>query len=266
MGAEGSARHRLGGSPWCLPSAAPCACAFQHRIDNTDLPAWTGKFFTGVPARPAPPRDHTDDRDHPVRLRLCRSPTVVGAVMIAVSLMMVSQVPTFSFKRIRVPHHNVLPACWWSAAGRLPRQHSWITLLAVGAAYIALSLEHQRLRQTERQRPTAVPDDIDTSATRRPSRPFDATARPASCSTRRCGGSSIRPLEVRRRPGMSEKAAESAHLSVIVIGQGVDVKNQADVLELQAVKAGSQVAALVDDVRDQPMHLRASPIGVNSSP
>src|SRR5215831_4578835 len=106
----------LGGIGWALSLVFAVCCAlrlarFNTRIDNADLPAWTGKFFTGVPA--------------PAGAGLAISPMiatfqfgpgyvdqapVVGAVILAVSLLMVSQVPTFSFKRIRVPHHNVVPA------------------------------------------------------------------------------------------------------------------------------------------------------------
>src|SRR5262249_56565372 len=65
-------------------------------------------------------------------------PVIVGAVLLATSLLMVSRVPTFSFKRVRVPHRLVVPtllivgllaACLVS----LP----WVTLLLVSGAYIA---------------------------------------------------------------------------------------------------------------------------------
>jgi CDP-diacylglycerol---serine O-phosphatidyltransferase len=92
-------------------------------------------------------------------------PAVVGAVMLAVSLMMVSQVPTYSFKRIRVPHHNVLPALL--VVGLLAAclvSIPWITLLAVGVAYIAsIPWSITAYGKLSRQRPAVVPDDIDTS-------------------------------------------------------------------------------------------------------
>src|SRR5262249_39812280 len=92
-------------------------------------------------------------------------PAVVGAVILAVSLLMVSQIPTFSFKRIRVPHHNVVPALL--VVGLLAPclvSMPWETLLGVGAAYIAsIPWSISAYGKLSRQRPTVVPDDVDNS-------------------------------------------------------------------------------------------------------
>ena len=161
----------LRGFGWVLALVFAVCCAlrlarFNTRIDNADLPAWTGKFFTGVPAPAGAGLAIT-----PMIATLqfgpgyVDQPAVVGAVMLAVSLMMVSQVPTYSFKRIRVPHHNVLPALL--VVGLLAAclvSIPWITLLAVGAAYIAsIPWSISAFGKLSRQRPTAVPDDIDTT-------------------------------------------------------------------------------------------------------
>ena len=161
----------LRGLGWVLALVFAVCCAlrlarFNTRIDNADLPAWTGKFFTGVPA--------------PAGAGLAIAPMiatfqfgpgyvdqapVVGAVMLAVSLLMVSQIPTFSFKRIRVPHHHVVPALL--VVGLLAAclvSIPWITLLLVGAAYIAsIPLSISAYGKLSRQRPTVVADDIDSS-------------------------------------------------------------------------------------------------------
>src|SRR5439155_20506734 len=47
--------HSAGGLGWavCLLFAVCCAlrlARFNTKLDNTDLPAWTSRFFTGVPA------------------------------------------------------------------------------------------------------------------------------------------------------------------------------------------------------------------------
>ncbi len=92
-------------------------------------------------------------------------PAITGAVVLAVSLLMVSTVPTYSFKRVRVPQHYVVPtllivgllaACLVSVP--------WITLLAVGAIYTAsIPLGIFAYGKLSRQRPAVQPDDIDTS-------------------------------------------------------------------------------------------------------
>jgi len=161
----------LRGLGWVLALVFAVCCAlrlarFNTRIDNADLPAWTGKFFTGVPA--------------PAGAGLAIAPMiatfqfgpgyvdqapVVGAVVLAVSLLMVSQIPTFSFKRIRVPHHHVVPALL--VVGLLAAclvSIPWITLLLVGAAYIgSIPLSISAYGKLSRQRPTVVADDIDSS-------------------------------------------------------------------------------------------------------
>src|SRR5215467_7331509 len=163
--------ENLRGAGWALALVFSVCCAlrlarFNTRIDNTDLPAWTGKFFTGVPA-PAgaglaiSPMIATFQFGPGYADR----PAVVGAVILAVSLLMVSQVPTFSFKRIRVPHHNVVPALF--VVGLVAAclvSMPWATLLLVGVAYLAsIPWSISAYGKLSRQRPTVVPDDADSS-------------------------------------------------------------------------------------------------------
>lgn len=163
--------HDLRGIGWVVALAFAVCCAlrlarFNTRIDNTDLPVWTSRFFTGVPAPAGAGLALT-----PMLATFefgpgyFDKPVIVGAVMFAVSLLMVSQVPTFSFKRVRVPHHNVVPALLVvGLLAALLVSEPWITLLLVAVAYIASIpwsiLAHRRL---SRQRPATVPDDTDAS-------------------------------------------------------------------------------------------------------
>src|SRR5471030_1247624 len=80
-------------------------------ISDTPPPAWTGSFFTGVPAPAGAllaliPLVMSFEGE----ARWPRHPLVVGAVMVLIGGLMVSRLPTFSFKRGRVPRHLVLPA------------------------------------------------------------------------------------------------------------------------------------------------------------
>jgi CDP-diacylglycerol--serine O-phosphatidyltransferase len=163
----------LRGVGWALALVFAVCCAlrlarFNTRIDNADLPAWTGKFFTGVPAPAGAGLAITPMiATFQFGPGYVDQPAVVGAVMLAVSLLMVSQVPTFSFKRIRVPHHNVVPALL--VVGLLAAclvSLPWITLLMVGLAYIcSIPLSISSYGKLSRQRPAPVADDTDTRNT-----------------------------------------------------------------------------------------------------
>lgn len=83
---------------------------FNTKIDNADVPAWSGRFFTGVPAPAGAGL---------VLLPLILSleygnsffsqPPVVGAMLLFVAGLLVSRLPTYSFKRIKIKPANVLP-------------------------------------------------------------------------------------------------------------------------------------------------------------
>ena len=105
-----------GGVGWALVLLFSVCCAlrlarFNTMLGQPDLPPWAYNFFTGVPA--------------PAAAVLALMPMMVsfqlGAdsffaswllnaiVLVAVSFLMVSKIPTFSGKRSRVPHRYVLP-------------------------------------------------------------------------------------------------------------------------------------------------------------
>ncbi|MGH6962260.1 MAG: CDP-alcohol phosphatidyltransferase family protein, partial [Dongiaceae bacterium] len=160
----------LGGIGWALTLLFGVCCAlrlarFNTRLENTDLPAWTGRFFVGVPAPAGAglalvPMMATFQ----FGTGFFDRPAIVGALVLAVSLLMVSQVPTYSFKRVRVPHHLVVPtllvvgllaACLVS----LP----WVTLLGVGLVYAcSMPLSIYDYGKLNRQRPAPASDDIET--------------------------------------------------------------------------------------------------------
>lgn len=134
--------NQVRGFGWVVALLFAVCCAlrlarFNTHIDNTDVPAWTNRFFVGVPA-PAgaglaivPMIASLEFGD-----AYLRNPWLVGAVATAVALLMVSRVPTFSIKRIRIPQDWVVPTLLLvglSAAclATMP----WITLLAVGVVY-----------------------------------------------------------------------------------------------------------------------------------
>jgi CDP-diacylglycerol--serine O-phosphatidyltransferase len=109
-------------------------------LADTPPPLWTGSYFTGVPA--------------PAGALLALIPLlvsfetetawprhvlIVGTVLVAVGGLMVSRVPTFSFKKGRVPRHFVLPVLLGAALvmGVLASS-PWIGVSLLGLVYVCL--------------------------------------------------------------------------------------------------------------------------------
>src|SRR5882724_515735 len=109
-------------------------------VADTPPPVWTGSYFTGVPA-PAGALlalvplmvSFEAEATWP------RHAVVVGAVLIVVGGLMVSRLPTFSFKKGRIPRHLVLPTLLAVALvmGVLASS-PWIGLSLLGLVYVSL--------------------------------------------------------------------------------------------------------------------------------
>lgn len=104
-----------GAAAW-LPVLFYAMCAalrlarFNTALEDDSPPAWTRNYFTGVPS-PA----GAGLALLPLILanlfgdEVFRRPEVVGFVLVAVGILMVSTLPTFSFKKFKVDHRWVLP-------------------------------------------------------------------------------------------------------------------------------------------------------------
>lgn len=100
---------------WIVALMFSACCAlrlarFNTNLDEPDAPPWASNFFTGVPAPAAAGLALL-----PMFLSLqvgdgfVRNPIVVSAVMITVAGLMVSRVPTFAFKKMKIANQWVLP-------------------------------------------------------------------------------------------------------------------------------------------------------------
>ncbi len=111
---------------------------FNTNLDEPDMPPWAYNFFTGVPAPAGAGR---------VLLPLVlsvqfgagvfRKPWVVGQFMVVVSGLLVSRIPTYAFKKFKVPHPWVLPTMLF--VGLLAASivsAPWLTLSIVVIAYV----------------------------------------------------------------------------------------------------------------------------------
>ncbi len=133
-----------GGFGWALVLLFAVCCALRLARFNTmlgdDLPPYAYNFFTGVPAPAAAglvlfPMVASFQFDAGFFDR----PAVVAVFLLGVSFLMVSTIPTFSFKKVRIPHKWVLPILL--VIGLLAAflvTEPWLTLVVVGVLYVGM--------------------------------------------------------------------------------------------------------------------------------
>ena len=133
---------QLAGFGWAVVLCFAVCCGLRLARFNTqlgaELPAYAYNFFTGVPAPAGAGLVMVPMfASFEFGLAIFRSPFVNGVVLACVAALMVSRVPTFSFKRFRIPGEWVLPMLLviGALAGFLTTE-PWATLLVVGALYI----------------------------------------------------------------------------------------------------------------------------------
>ncbi len=127
---------------WALVLLFAVCCAlrlarFNTMIGQPDLPPWAYNFFTGVP---------TPAGAGLVLVPMMLSfelgggffdrPFVVAVFLVGTSFLMVSRLPTYSFKGLRIPHDYVLPSLL--VVGLLAAflvTAPWILLSLIGLSY-----------------------------------------------------------------------------------------------------------------------------------
>ncbi len=143
---------------WAVAVFFAICCGLRLARFNTqlgaELPPYAYSFFTGVPAPAGAglvmvPMLATFE----FGLEIFRSPYLNAVVLAGVAALMVSRVPTFSFKRFRVPSEWVLPMLLVvGGLAAFMTTEPWATLLAIGALYIVsipLSVRsYRRLRRS----------------------------------------------------------------------------------------------------------------------
>jgi len=147
---------------WVATLMFPICSALRLARFNTALladtppPVWTGSYFTGVPAPAGAllvliPLVVSFEAE----AAWPRHPLVVGATLVVVGGLMVSRLPTFSFKKGRVPRHLVLPSLLGAALVMgVIASSPWIGLSLLGLVYLCLIpfswLAYQRQASRER--------------------------------------------------------------------------------------------------------------------
>jgi CDP-diacylglycerol--serine O-phosphatidyltransferase len=136
--------HQLGGIGWASSLFLAVCCAlrlarFNTALEDPDKPAFAYNYFVGVPA-PAggalalmPMMIWFEWPTGPFREALLTS-----VWLVVIGLLMVSRLPTFAFKKVKIPHAYVLPML--VGAGLLTAalfSAPWLTLVILGIVYLA---------------------------------------------------------------------------------------------------------------------------------
>ncbi len=134
-----------GGYGWAMVLLFSVCCAlrlarFNTMIGEPDLPPYAYNFFTGVPA-PAAAGLVLMPLVFTIQFGggFFDQPVVVSVFLMGVSFLMVSKIPTFSFKKVRVPHRWVLPILLIiGLAAAFLVTEPWLTLSLLGCLYLGM--------------------------------------------------------------------------------------------------------------------------------
>ena len=147
--------HNLGGFGWmCALFFATCMALrlarFNTKLDDTDPPPFAARFFTGVPAPAAAGLGCLPlISSFVIGQEVVSQPIFVAIWMVIVGLMMVSSIPTYSFKGTRLPQKLMLPILVIAGlviAGFL--SEPWMTLGSIIVAYLlTLPLSYRSYRR-----------------------------------------------------------------------------------------------------------------------
>ena len=136
--------HDLGGFGWGLVLLYAVCCALRLARFNTALgdpnpPPWAKFYFTGVPAPAGAglailPMVATFE----VGRGFFDRPAVAAVTLVLVASLMISRIPTFSIKQIKLTPEHMLPALLFvGLAAALLASAPWTTFLIVGVLYMA---------------------------------------------------------------------------------------------------------------------------------
>jgi CDP-diacylglycerol--serine O-phosphatidyltransferase len=159
-----------GGFGWALVLLFSVCCAlrlarFNTMIGEPDLPPYAYNFFTGVPA-PAAAGLVLMPLVFTIQFGggFFDQPPVVAVFLLGVSFLMVSKIPTFSGKKMRIPHKWVLPILLViGLAAAFLVTEPWLTLSVVGTLYLGMiPLSLRSFARLKAQAEAAPPDEGST--------------------------------------------------------------------------------------------------------
>jgi len=156
-----------GGIGWALSLLLAICCVlrlarFNTMLGEPDLPSWAHNYFVGVPAPAAAflailPMILSFQFESGI----FSSPWTVGIFVLGVSFLMISQIPTFAFKRVRVPVVWVLPLMIVvGIAAAFLVTEPWATFGVLGLIYLgSIPFAVVSFRRLQRRAAQGVPLD-----------------------------------------------------------------------------------------------------------
>ncbi|MEZ5862321.1 MAG: CDP-diacylglycerol--serine O-phosphatidyltransferase [Geminicoccaceae bacterium] len=176
--------HDVRGLGWAVALVFATCCAlrlarFNAELDAPERPRWALYFFTGVPAPAAAGLALLPIMaSFVIGSELVRAWWLNGLVLVTVALLMVSRVPTFSVKRLRIKPALVIPTMILGVfVAVLLVTEVWLMLTLVGLAYLLSIPVSWRLaarmgRESEaampEPEPVAAPDTADAATAEDP--------------------------------------------------------------------------------------------------
>ena len=161
----------IGGIGWTAVLSYSVCCAlrlarFNVALEDPDKPAWVGNYFVGVPAPAAAGL---------VMLPLYLSfvgvtwlqdmPLLIALHAVVVAFLMISQLPTFSGKRmgVRIRREMVLPILLFvGLAAAIILSYPWIAFIGLCVIYMAsLPLAFMRYRYHKKRMAGELPQEVD---------------------------------------------------------------------------------------------------------
>ncbi len=134
----------LGGVGWIAGLAYSTCCAlrlarFNTALDNPDRPVWASYFFTGMAAPAAACMVLLPMAiSFQIEGSLLREPALMAVWLLAVAFMMISRIPTYSFKRVRIRRELVLPLLVVvGVVAAILSSYPWFVLSVLGVSYLA---------------------------------------------------------------------------------------------------------------------------------
>ncbi len=161
----------LGGIGWIAGLAYSTCMAlrlarFNTALDDPDRPAWSSYFFTGMAAPAAAcvallPMAVSFQ----VGESFLQQPIFMALWLLFVAFMAISQIPTYSFKRVRIRREYVLPMLLVVAiVAAILASYPWFVLSVMGLAYLgSIPFSHRAQQRFAEAQETATPDAADDS-------------------------------------------------------------------------------------------------------
>ena len=158
--------HDVRGLGWAVALVfATCSALrlarFNAELDAPERPRWALYFFTGVPAPAAAGLALLPIMaSFVIGSELVRAWWLNGLVLVTVALLMVSRVPTFSVKRLRIKPALVIPTMILGVfVAVLLVTEVWLMLTLVGLAYfISIPVSWRVAARMERDSDAALPE------------------------------------------------------------------------------------------------------------